>query len=62
MSADPSVITQMPLSFQLALAPTVTRSSNNRTFTVKSLADLIAAQPAVQKEIADALIEKHGVC
>jgi len=61
MSADPTVITKMPTPFQVALAPTVSRSSTNKIFTVKSLADLIAATPSVQKEIADALIEKHGV-
>lgn len=61
MSADASIVTKMPLIFQAAVAPTVSRSSTNKTFTVKTLADMIGGQHPVQQDIAAALIEKHGL-
>lgn len=60
-SPGPSAVTALPLVFQVAFAPTVRQSSANRTFNIKTLADMIGGYPPVGQEIATALIEKHGL-
>lgn len=54
-------VTNLPLVFQVAFAPTVKQSSANRTFNIKTLADMIGTYPPVGQEVATALIEKHGL-
>ena len=58
---ETSTVSNLPLTFQVAFAPTVRQSSANRTFNIKSLADTIAGYPPVGQEVATALIEKHGL-
>jgi hypothetical protein len=60
-SPGPSAVTALPLVFQVAFAPTVRQSSANRTFNIKTLADMIGGYPPVGQEVATALIEKHGL-
>ena len=60
-SPGPSAVTALPLVFQVAFAPTARQSSANRTFNIKTLADMIGGYPPVGQEIATALIEKHGL-
>ncbi len=48
-----------PTTFTVAYAPTVKQSSTNRSFTVKTLADLIAAEQPVPQERVDHLAQQH---
>lgn len=61
MAANPDNITLMPVQFQLAYAPTVTRASTNKTFSIKSLADMIASYPPVDKAVSETMLTQHGL-
>lgn len=61
MAAEINPVSQFPLTFSVAHAATVTRSSTNKDFTIRSLADMIAKQPPLAEEILNDLIAKHGV-
>ena len=60
MSANPNAVVTMPVQFEVAFAPTVSRASTNRTFTIRSLADAIAAEQPVPQDTVDAMREKYS--
>lgn len=59
MSADTATILQMPITFTLAFANTVSSASINRTFTTRTLADMIAAERPVEQAVVDGLAKQH---
>src|SRR5574343_677134 len=61
MAAEINPVSQFPLTFSVVHAATVTRSSTNKDFTIRSLADMIAKQPPLAAEILNDRIAKHGV-
>ena len=59
MSADPQIVTRLPTAFQVAFAATVKSTSTNRTFNVRSLADLINAEQPVPQDTIESMAKNY---
>jgi len=58
MSVQTATILQMPITFTVAYANTVTSASINKSFTTKTLADMIAAERPVDQATVDGLAKR----